>query len=141
MDKVLESITKLITLTQENKIKWTAWSSEEEKIIKDEDSFAIGTSYRSEYKGKYLRMYQLKYKVKQPPSGYSVFSGLATIGLGDEHSKGYPYWDTSYVLEFVTSAGDSLWGFPYSDSLKDLFSSIQYQVAGVNNFLNDILND
>lgn len=135
MDKIVEKITKLITLTQNNTIKWRAYPPEGERIILDDDSYALGAVYRAQYKDKHLRIYKRRFKVNEPTNPY--VSSLTNNLLG--YSKiNYPYWDTKVVLEFISIDGDSLWVFPPAPSLEDLFSAVQYQVADVGNFLNDI---
>lgn len=137
MDKIVEKITRMITLTQNNTIKWRAVSPESEKIIQDDNSYAIGAVYTAEYKGKYLRLYKRRFKVSEPPYASGVTATL--LGAAGLLSKiSYPYWATKVVFEFTSSVGDSLWVFPEVSSLEDLFSTVQYQVADVGNFLNDI---
>jgi len=46
----------------------------------------------------------------------------------------------AFTLEFVGPQGNSLWQFPEIDAIEDLFAAVQYQTAGVREFLNDILS-
>jgi hypothetical protein len=135
MDKIIESITKIIKLTQENKMKWESSSPDNERIIKDDDSYAMGSVYKSNYKEKHLRIYKRRFKVNEPNYATSV-SGLDIFG-----TKKYPYWDVTIILEITDYQGNSLWKFPYASSLEDLFSAIEYQVADVKGFLDNIAND
>lgn len=48
-------------------------------------------------------------------------------------------WRKVVVLEFIDESGNSLWGFPSVEALNDLISAVQYQVAGVKDFLMELL--
>ena len=48
-------------------------------------------------------------------------------------------WKKRVVLEFIDENGNSLWAFPSLDALNDLASTVQYQVAGVKDFLAELL--
>jgi hypothetical protein len=136
MDKIVEKITRLITLTQDNTIKWNASSPETARIIQDDDSYAVGAIYTTTYKEKRLRIYKRRFKVNEPSALVSGSSASLLSVYSPKQS--YPYWDTNIILEFVNEEGDSLWTFPYAPSLEDLFSAVQYQVADVGNFLDSI---
>ncbi|PWT92809.1 MAG: hypothetical protein C5B55_05585, partial [Blastocatellia bacterium] len=43
------------------------------------------------------------------------------------------------VLEFVDENGNGLWSFPQLEIIKDLLSTVQYKVAGVKDFLAELL--
>jgi hypothetical protein len=47
----------------------------------------------------------------------------------------------AFVLEFVDLNGATLWTVPDVDAIEDLFAAVQYQTAGVKDFLKNILAD
>lgn len=49
-------------------------------------------------------------------------------------------WDQELPrLEFVDAEDRSLWTFPYSEALDDLYQAVRYQTAGVGDFLDTLL--
>jgi len=134
--KWVEVASKLIKLTQEGRLKW-------KKAIGDYSLDNIENTdlaFVTQYKNKTLRIYRFRYKVEAPTAGLSSISNFSTaISIYGERK--YPYWASAVVLEFIDDQGNSLWKFPDTKALDDLYSSIQYTVAGVSDFLEDILND
>lgn len=136
--KWVEVIAKLIQLTQAGTLKW--------QIAPDEFSFTDqhGTSaiFISRYKNKILRISRIRYEVQDPGPSLGLFSTAGKTAYESVFGvKKYPYWTSKVDLEFVDSKGQHLWSFPNTDALEDLYTSVQYQVAGVSEFLDDILKD
>jgi hypothetical protein len=48
-------------------------------------------------------------------------------------------WRKAVVLEFIDDNGNGLWAFPSVEALNDLMSAVQYQAAGVKDFLTELL--
>jgi hypothetical protein len=78
---------------------------------------ARGATFYAEYKGKPMRLYR---------SIRPMFGGFG----GDREVM---------ILEFVDASGNSLWAFPETPAIDDLYEAVKYQVAGVQSFLDDIL--
>lgn len=134
--KWVEVTAKLIQLTQSGSLKWSLATGDFSVAGYDGSDSAFIASY----KNKILRIYRLTYKVEDPgPGAFSTASiKISELVLG---VKKYPYWTSMVRLEFVNSDGKTLWTFPDTNALEDLYSSVQYQVAGVTEFLDDILKD
>ena len=126
-DKSVEAVAKLIKLAQDGKIEWRS-----AELVRDD--ITVESVFIAEYKDRLLRIYKYVYKVEKPSPFYispSIFT----------HKEEYPSWETSVTLEFIDTNGLSLWKFPYTNALYDLLQAVQYQVAGVDEFLDEIIID
>lgn len=126
-DKFVEAVTKLIKLTQEGEIEWRSAN-----LVRDD--IKVESVFKAEYKDRLLRIYKYVYKVEKPSPvliSHRIFA----------HKEEYPYWETSVTLELIERNGLSLWKFPYTNALYDLLQAVQYQVAGVDEFLDEIIID
>lgn len=124
-DKFVEAVTKLIKLTQEGELQWRSGDISRYDI-------KVESVFITEYKDRLMRLYKYVYKVQQP--------GPFTLTHGIFGSKReYPYWETSVKLEFIDSNGRTVWEFPSTPALFDLLEEVQYQVAEVDEFLDDIM--
>jgi hypothetical protein len=113
-DQWIDAVAKLTELTQNGKLKWNA-----DEYVKAPGS--ISPAYFATYKGRSLRLQ--KRRVSDEPT----FFGRSEVR-------------DQYVLEFLGAEGNSLWTFPEIDAIEDLFAAVQYQTAGVKEFLNDLLS-
>ncbi len=128
-NKWIDAIAKMIKLTQDGKLVWQVEKSTISAKKHPDDQIEI--VYSTSYKGKNLRLYERTYKRYLPPSGIQVFlSGKSEFD-----------WVSDVVLEFVSDTESPLWTFPKATALNDLLLSVQYQVAGVKDFLDDILRE
>jgi len=123
-DKFVEAVTKLIKLTQEGKMKWRSVNLVRHDI-------KVESAFITKYKDRLMRLYKYVHKVEAPTP---YVSGVFSTYKGE-----YPYWETSVTLEFIDSNELSLWKFPYTSALIDLLQAVQYQVAEVDEFLDDIM--
>ena len=126
-DKFVEAVAKLIKFTQDGKIEWRS-----AELVPDD--IKVESVFSAEYKDRLLRIYKFVYKVEEP-SPFDISRSIFT------HKKEYPYWAASVTLEFIDRNGLSLWKFPYTNALYDLLQAVQYQVAGVDEFLDEIIID
>ena len=126
-DKFVDVVTKLIELTQKNKIKWQSRDSSE--VTKKYPNYRIEGLFTTNYKGKLLQLFQYRYKKPQDP--FSV----AFAAFSKEE------WVTSVKLEIIDDYGNGLWQFPSINALSDLFSSVQYQLAGVKELIDNLLDE
>jgi len=137
-NKWIDVIAKLIKITQEGRLRWRVATDDFSVVSRNEKEAAFITQYKENI----LRISRLNYKVEDPGSGpLSAFTSGASLASSVWVQRKYPYWTSSIILEFVDSKGQSLWRFPDTNALNDLYSSVQYQVAGVSEFLDDILRD
>ena len=56
-------------------------------------------------------------------------------------TNGPVYWKSAVKLEIVDSNHRSEWEFPSDNSLDDLYETVRYKVADVNNLIDDILGE
>ena len=121
----IEAIAKLIKLTQEKKITWdTASDANREYLPKDADLFA-GSAFITEYAGRRLRLYTLFERIETTAYLFTKKPPLIS----------------RQVLEFIDDDARTLWTFPDTEAHKDLMAAVEFQVAGVNEFLADLLKD
>lgn len=132
-DKMLDAVVKLINLTQDGKLKWRTIKPRQ-SLNRDNES-VVDLVYTTDYKSKKLGLYENKYRVETPPSG--SLSG----SFGNIFGVTYPHWNSIVILEFIDSAGNNLWTFPDVQGLSDLLKTVRYQIAGINEFLDSLLND
>lgn len=123
----VDAITRMIELTQEGKLRWSA-----EYIPVPDNGDRTMLAFQARYKDKLIRLYKGEVRIE-----YDSLT-LFREGL---YRKELPNWATKVVLEFVNTDGETLWTFPEVDALSDLLSAVQYQVAGVGDFLDEIFSD
>src|SRR5438105_15390481 len=112
-DQWVDAVAKLTELTQDGTLEWTAESMTENESV-------IGPTYRASYGDKLLRLRKRGTLARKK-------------SWGDEE------WVEQYVLEFVDQNDKTLWTFPLIDAIQHLYGAVQYQTAGVKDFLNDLL--
>jgi len=127
----IEAISKLIKLTQEGKLQWSVAVDNEMSFQKTSDE-KIDTVFRAYYKGRILRIYKRSYLAKL---------GLSFGGFSGIKNEPKPRLYTQVVLEIIDEEGKTLWSFPKAKILKDLLTTVEFRVAGVKDFLNDLLNE
>lgn len=137
-DRELEAILNLVRLTQNGDVKWhTAkpWGD----LAENESTKYINVMY-CEFKDKWLRLFVEKRRIDKP-SGLGMVAPNNSLAkfLNLETSQTYPYWKEKVVLEISNSNGQSLWSFPYKPAVKDLLDAAKYQVAGVRDVLDSLL--
>ena len=116
-NKWIDAIGKLIALTQERKLGWRSYPSEGYPAL----SGVVDVVYLADHTGKTLRLYESKSRVER-----GMFPGSGE-------------WESEAVLELVDSSGLSVWTFPHTDATEHLLGAVKYQVAGVGEFLEELL--
>ena len=132
--KWVDAITRMIELTQQGKM---TWSSIEPTGTAAEEKNRTSAVFRTVYNGKALRLYERKVAEKRliNPEEAQPFR---LFHFGD--LKYETVWIREIVLEFIDSEGATLWTFPKIGALRDLLTAVQYQAAGVGEFLNDLFS-
>lgn len=128
-DKFVRLIAKLLELTQEQKIKWRTV-----KNTQNSDpsmTKIIGAIFETDYKFKKLRIYKRERNNTDDNRNYISF-----IAQFEKPS----YTDT-IILGFTDEQGNIVWSFPQVSGVRDLYEAVAYQVAEVDDFINDILKD
>ena len=134
-NKWIDAVGKLLQLTQGRRLEWEPRNPPAYFNLERERK-RVEVVYEAEYKEKRLRLYQVSYKVDKPKS-LDVLKELGAY-LGHTETQ-YPYWTKKTVLELLDLSGFGAWTFPETEVLGDLFTAVQYQVAGVREFLDEIL--
>ena len=116
--KWVDGVAKLTTLTQEGKLKWSVGSANAGVTA------TANAPFYAEHKQRRIRI--LKRRGRLGMMGVTV-----AIGIPDEY----------VALELVNNADNLIWTFPEVAGLEDLYRAVQYQVAGVDEILNDFLAD
>jgi hypothetical protein len=126
-NKWLNAISKLVELTQDGKLEWK-FSAPSEGLERSFPNDRIAGVFTTKYKGRNLRLYERHFQL-------SSYQYLDDRIIGGE-------WGSEITLEMYDVFSDApLWAFPYADILRDLLSAVQYQVAGVKDFVNEILEE
>lgn len=133
-DEVLEAIARLIQLTQEGTLKWSAASPWGE--LRSMDGFEVTFVFTSDYKSRKLRLFGFHRRVEDP-GPFGISTSTSAILFGKQPT--YPYWEDGVTLELTDTEGRSLWRFPSHSAIFDLLSAVRYQAAGVREFLNEVL--
>lgn len=127
-DKWIEAIAKLTKMTQDNTLKWR--SGEVPEFFKNLENVKVETVYLTKHKDRWLRIYEKRVKE------YRTGIGFGLVGF----ERGY-VWTIHTVLDFADPSGASLWIFPEIKGLENLLNAVKFQVAGVKDFLKDLLSE
>lgn len=122
----VNAITKLTKLTQDGNLTWTAHQPPS-SFSKGPNS-RVQTVFLTNYGDRRLRLYENR--SQEEVIDFDEFEMRPIAKL---------VWTKNVVLEFVDNDDNSLWAFPYVEALNDLLAAVQYQVAGVKDFLADLL--
>ena len=119
--EIIKVITKLNRLTQEGKIKWER-REPPPSLVTGTDS-KIFDFFATNYKGRNIGLFEERYQ-----------------GWDEDYFHG-AYWTDRLVLAFFSTAWEKEWEFPKSPGIYELLTSIKYQVAEVETFMNDFLKE
>jgi hypothetical protein len=139
-DKWVDAVVKLLRLTQEGKLHWD-YEMIGQQLIEENDEYISSPIFTTTYNGRHLQLYKERFKRPRRQSISETFNSVTLGAFGGEPATRPMVWDTRIILEFVNEKGARLWAFPNISALDDLLSSVQYQVAGVKEFLDDLLSE
>ena len=137
-DKVIKFVAKLIELTQDGKVVWS--TIEPRRTLKSHPDYPVDLVYVTEYKEKRLGLYRQR-------ADYVTLGSLLSGSFGTTGYSGFsgtsPQRNSRIgtILEMVDYSGNCLWTFPEVSGLQDLYDAVQYQVAGVKNYLDSVISD
>jgi hypothetical protein len=117
--KWVDVIVQIIRATQEGELRWEAKpSSASSPPLPGED--ATPSVYEATYKGRRIRLYQ----TTLPRRGY----------------YNTPY-RRAVILELFDPGGVVPWQFPDLSILRDLYDAVAFRIAGVQEFVKDVLQE
>lgn len=125
-DRILAAVAKLIELTQ---LKSILWSADDDGAITDTTgNLSARDVYVAQYEGRTLRISERKVPaplnpLRRPQAGRAAqgFIWRPTLELSQPDSNGW-------------------WSFPKVDAIADLLRAVKYQVNGIDDFVNKLLN-
>lgn len=132
-NRFITAIAKLIDLTQKGELRWNLPEAGEQA------DKHISQIFIAHYHDKILKIYKRTYKDYRKRSVSFADSLKLSMFSGERGIE--TYWESDVVLEFINPDGMTIWTFPQMRILQDLLAAVQYQVAGVEDFLDDILRD
>jgi hypothetical protein len=127
-NKWIDVIAKMLKLTQAGKLVWK--SEQPPATFRNRSDRRVEIVFTTKYKEKNLRLYELSYQSED--IDINPYDNQPTVTLT---------WYSKPVLEIVDKFGIALWTFPKVSALSDLLSSVQFQVAGVKDLLDDFLKE
>lgn len=131
--KWVDAVTRMIELTQQGSIRW----EQTEPYGMSATENRTSAVFRASYKGKTVRLYERKVQERQ-----RVFDEESTSLNSLFNQRKYQnVWVSDVVLEFIDGNGATIWAFPRVSALRDLLAAVQYQVAGVNEFIDGLFEE
>ena len=125
-NKWIDAVAKLLELTQHGEL---VWSLQEPPVsLTKRPNARIEVVFVTKYGEKSLRLYERRFQEE-------------FIDFDEFEMRPVPKteWRKAVVLEFIDDNGNGLWAFPSVEVLNDLMSAVQYQAAGVKDFLTELL--
>jgi hypothetical protein len=128
-NKWADAVAKLIKLTQDGELKWRTALPAEAEV--ENQSALQGAIYVADQKSRLIRLYKLKVQVDREWERQFILRSSR---------QDVPLWVEVFMLELIDFQGNTLFTFPHVSGLKDLYVSVSYQVAGVEEFLDELLS-
>lgn len=125
-NKWIDAVAKLLKLTQDGELTWSV--QEPPASFTKRPNSSVDVVFVAKHGDKLLRLYEKRFQ--EDVVDFDQFQ-LRQVMTTE--------WKKTVVLEFIDGNGNTLWVFPYVQALQDLASSVQYQVAGVKDFLAELL--
>jgi hypothetical protein len=129
---MVEVVARIIRLTQKGKLVWKERNPQDLPILNRDSHEYVSIVFESVYHETKLRLYERHYKTYVPAK--------RTV-LPRTPEKKEALLSGEVILEIVGLDEMAVWSFPDVNPLKDLLSTVQYQVGGVKKFLDYILED
>ncbi|MEI8573037.1 hypothetical protein J0667_13895 [Methylomonas sp. WH-1] len=119
--KATQLVTKLIRFTNENKIQWNI-KDPPSSITRGTDDI-VPIYFEAKYKDKYVAIYQQRYQSFYP------------------ENESF-YWSERIVFAVLDAQDRVLWECAdHSPALIDLMNTVREKSAGIDNLLDDLLDD
>jgi hypothetical protein len=137
-NKWIDAAAKVLELTQEHELEWIP-QDPPAYLNLERDQKRVEVVYEARFKERRLRLYQLSYRVERPRFDPTSLTAKISSVFEPSSEPHYPFWTKKTVLELLDQSGFGAWAFPETSVLDDLLSAVRYQVAGVKDFLDEIL--
>ena len=133
--QMVEVVARIIRLTQKGKLVWKERNPQDLPILNHHSHEYVLVVFETVYHDTKLRLYERHYKT------YAKVRRGFLPALGGDKEKEETRWEREVILEIVGLDEMAVWSFPDVNPLKDLLSTVQYQVGGVKNLVDHILED
>ena len=130
--QMIEVVARIIRLTQKGELVWKERNPQDLPILNRDSHEYVLVVFETVYHDTKLRLYERHYKTYAPAP--------RTL-LPRTPEKKETRWEREVILEIVGLDEMAVWSFPDVNPLKDLLSTVQYQVGGVKNLVDHILED
>lgn len=128
---MIEVVARIMRLTQKGKIIWEERNPQDLPILNRDSGEYVPIVFETVYNDTKLRVYERHHKTYAPTQ-----RTLLPALVGDKQKE-----ENEVILEIVGKNDLGVWSFPDVRPLKDLLSTVQYQVGGVKNLVDHILED
>jgi len=129
--QMVEVVARIMRLTQKGKIIWEERNPQDLPILNRHSGEYVTIFFENIYNDTKLRLYERHHKTYAPAQ-----RGLLPALVGDKQKE-----ENEVILEMVGKNDLAVWSFPDVRPMKDMLSTVQYQVGGVNKFVDHILED
>lgn len=136
-DRYTETVKELTKKTDNGEIEWEAYDPTEEV----EGDAEARDGYRTQYKGKELRIYKKVTERTLTPTEKAIQPEIAVerSGMSLMSSDTVTNVRTVLTLEDLETGGE--WEFPKMSILSDLHSSARQESAGVQEWMSEVLGE
>lgn len=136
-DEYSEIVKKLTKETDNGEIEWEAYDPTEEA----EGDVETEDGYRTEYKGKELKIYKRVKEVPLTQIEKAIYPATKPIGPLNPADTPQTKRKTKTILKLRDLETGGEWVFPKMSMLSDLHSSAQQQAAGVREWMTEVLDE
>lgn len=131
--KWVDAVSQLVLLTARGQMQWNL-DSEAKTPLDDERLTAI---FAGEKDGRRFRLFEVKENIID----YSLIYGDLPGEIGERGKtfrKLLPKFRNKIMLQVVSEKGEPILTFPEVSALADLIKEVEYQVSGIDSFLENI---
>lgn len=128
--KWVDAVSQLVLLTARGQMQWNL-DSEAKTPLDDERLTAIFTSEKD---GQRFRLFEVKENIIDHSLTYGDLLGEREKAL----RKFLPKFSKKIMLQVVSEKGEPILTFPEVSALADLIKEVEYQISGIDSFLENI---
>lgn len=137
MDKFDQAVLKIFQMTHKGELEWMSARAPVSLTAGTDGIFPI--YFETEYQGRKLVLFRERsYRGLFDRETSAVQRAAKVMGLvGDAEER----WVIKDVLALADQDGNVLYEFPPSRQVRDLMETVKYKASGVQDFLDEILNN